>query len=156
VTVSPALGEAQQVVGLLAVRLGLEVLVAVTADGDDHVHDVTAPADVELPLASLDPLDGLRLGDLLGRAVVVPPADVQDSLVRVGPVTLVDAEDFVAGGHIITPGRNLMVVCGGILPNAGRMPHLYNTKSRVPQVWASGFGEILGDDDRKIFVRNSL
>src|SRR5207249_4331854 len=44
---SPAFRQAPQVVRLLAVGLGLDVLVVPPANGDDHVDRAPAPADVE-------------------------------------------------------------------------------------------------------------
>jgi hypothetical protein len=99
VVTSAALVEAQQVVGMIAVGLGLEVFVTEAAQGDDHVHGVAAAADVEDPFAALDAFDGVPLRKLPGRAIGVPPADADDTLVRIGAIALVDAQDFAEGRH---------------------------------------------------------
>src|SRR5207244_3529266 len=110
-TISPAFGKAEEVVGLLAVVLGLQVLVTVLARGHDHVHSATAPADEERPFVAVDPGDGVLLCELPRSSVAVATSDMRDALVRVHAVTLVDADDFVAIWHCRSPllvknGRN--------------------------------------------------
>lgn len=82
-----ALRQAQQIVRLIAIRLRLEVLVAVTAHGNDYIHDVRI-LNVEAPLPVLDSFDRGRLGKLPLTTVAIDAADVDDPLVWIEAVTL--------------------------------------------------------------------
>src|SRR5262249_41940518 len=98
-TDSAAFRQTEEVVGLLAVVLGLLVLVTESTGGGDHVDGSTAPADVEGQLAALDAGDGILLGDLPGRPVAVTSSNVGNPLVRVGSVGLANAQHFMTARH---------------------------------------------------------
>src|SRR5574337_1975957 len=100
---SGALRQAEQIVRLFAVGLGLEVLVAVATGRNDHPYGTPATRHVERPLPALDTCDGFRLAELPARTVRVDAANVGDALMRIGTVTLVDALD-------------LDIVCHGPVP----------------------------------------
>jgi hypothetical protein len=54
---------------------GLEVVVAVLAQSNNHIHRLTSHVHVEGPLARLDSGDRFRLRQLPTRAVRVNPAN---------------------------------------------------------------------------------
>ena len=66
---SDALGKAQQIVWLIAVRFRLDVFVAPLTGGDYDPNALTACADIEAPFAAIDVLNRRLLGDLPAFAV---------------------------------------------------------------------------------------
>jgi hypothetical protein len=96
---SGALGQAQEIVRLLAVGLRLEILIPVAADGHNDVDRLTAYLDIKAPLATIDSNNGFLLGELPASAVSVNSADHTNAFVRVVTVALVDASNLVGVGH---------------------------------------------------------
>src|SRR5204863_5220735 len=88
-----ALGKTQQVVRVLPISLGLQVFVA-TVRRDNDPNALPVHADEETPLSALNPTDGVGLRDLPLLPVVVPP-HILDPLVRVVPVSFVDALNLI-------------------------------------------------------------
>jgi hypothetical protein len=80
---SRTLGKTQKVIGLLPVVLGLEILVPVAADGNDHPDGVPLNAYIEPPLPVFDTLNGSFLRELPAAPIGVYASDVGDSLMRV-------------------------------------------------------------------------
>ena len=78
--ISAAFWQAEKVVGLLAIGLRLQILVAETADGHDHFGGATASANVEAPLATHKTNEDNKLRDLPRRSVAIAPSDVGDAL----------------------------------------------------------------------------
>src|SRR5665811_1694021 len=95
--------QAEKVIGLCAVVLGLEVLVARGADRHDYPHRLSRDANPELPLAGFDVYDRFSLGQFPALPVWIDSAHVGDALVRVVPVALVDAGDLDTRSHWLTP-----------------------------------------------------
>jgi hypothetical protein len=87
---SRALGEAQQVVGLFTVSLGLEVAVAEAADRHDDRYGLACDAHEEGPLPAIYTGDGLLLVEFPTLAVV-ESSDAQDAFVGVLSVRFLDA-----------------------------------------------------------------
>jgi len=80
-----------------AIGLRLDVLVPVV-DGHNHIGRALF-LDIELPYTVFDFFDRVIDGLLPPRPVRVYSANVFDSLVRVLPVSLVDALNSYAAGH---------------------------------------------------------
>src|SRR3972149_4306461 len=84
-----AVGQAHQVVGLLTVRSGLQVLVSSLTLRDHHLHRAPRPADVERPFAALNASDRPLLRDppdAAGSSRSHHSSDMGDPLVRVQTV----------------------------------------------------------------------
>jgi hypothetical protein len=88
-----AFGQREQVVGLLTIRRGLEVLIAKAADGDDDPDSICpGRLDPEVPLARLDQDNGVLLGNPPSAAAGA--THMGNPFVRIVPVALIDAADL--------------------------------------------------------------
>ena len=70
-----AFRQAEEVVGLLAIGLRLQVLVAVTTDGNDHLCNVSTSTHIEGPLPALDPGNGVLLAESPRSPVAITSTD---------------------------------------------------------------------------------
>jgi hypothetical protein len=97
---SGAFGQAEQVVRLLPIILGFQVLVPVAANRDHNPNALPVNVDEEPPLSGFDPGNRVLLGEL-PLLPIVETTDVFDALVRVVPVGFVDAPNLKCVLHFV-------------------------------------------------------
>lgn len=96
-----ALRQRQQIVGLYAVWLSLDVFMPIVS-GDNHIHRSTSSVNEKL-LASLDFRDGLGLGDFEGGAGRSHATYIPYPLMRVLPVSFVNASNLMSRHDMAFP-----------------------------------------------------
>jgi hypothetical protein len=84
---------------MLPISLGLQVLVPAMS-GDNYPNTLPADADEEFPFPAFNTRDCIWLRQLPLSAVVT--ADILNSLVRVIPVSFVDALDLIRLWHLLS------------------------------------------------------
>ena len=94
-----ALRQAEQIVGMLAVILGLQVFVTEATSCNDYPNSCPLDTDEEPPLVRLDAVDGILLSELPATAVGVDTANTLDALMRVVSVGFIDALNFYVSWH---------------------------------------------------------
>jgi hypothetical protein len=94
-----AFRQAEQVVWMFPIGLGLQVFVA-TMSGYDYPNAFPVHADEELPLSALNPGNCVGLRQLPLLAVVVT-AHILDALVGVVPVGFIDALNLIRLCHFL-------------------------------------------------------
>lgn len=97
---SDALVQREQVVGLFAISLGLEVLVTEAANRDDYIRHMTTSSNVKTPLTCLNTLNGFLLGQFPIGAIWINAAHCTDTFVSVLTVSFIDALNFMTIGHV--------------------------------------------------------
>jgi hypothetical protein len=94
-----ALRQAEQIVGLLAVILGLQVFVTEATSRNDYPNGFPLNTDEEAPLTRFDASDGILLTELPATGVRIDTANTFDALMRVVSVGFIDAFNFYVSWH---------------------------------------------------------
>ena len=97
-SISGTFRQTEQVVRLLAVILGFQVLMAGGRARDDDPDALVVGAHPELVLALLDASDGVIERELPARVIAIEPTDVLDALMRIHPIRFIDASDLEREG----------------------------------------------------------
>lgn len=96
------LREAQKIIGLVAVVLRLDVLVASRTGGHDDPYRMAIDAYPEPPCSRLDSRNSILLGNLPPCPIIVEATDVLNTLMRVVAIGLVDTADLMIGHGLVT------------------------------------------------------
>jgi len=70
--------QAEEIVGLLPIGLGLQIFMAISTRGNDHPYGISASVDIEAPFTFFNSDDGVLLCDSPRSSIAITASDVGD------------------------------------------------------------------------------